>query len=190
MNDFDEVGYLADYDPDDPTTWPETQRWSIDSDPVADWALAKVRRARWELDRLNDRAEDEKRRIDEWLTDASRPFVRDVEFFERHLIEYRKQVTPAKGKTYRLVNGDLAVKAGSESVEVDEAVFLDWAEGNQRMDLLRTKVEPSKPAIKDAIKAGEEIPGAQIVVGDDRYVVSTGKGEPPAVLPMPRENAA
>ncbi len=176
----------AAYDPDDPSTWDPARRpWKITSDSTADWALAKVKRARWEVDRITDRADDEARRVVEWRANASAGSLRDIAFFEDHLIAYRRSVTPAKGKTYRLLNGELKASAGSEHVEVDEDVFVDWAEGNGRLDLIEHKPQPKKAAIKEALKQGEVIPGARLVVGDERFTVVTGGGEPPAVLPMP-----
>lgn len=52
----------------------------------------------------------------------------------------------------------------SESVEVDEEAFTEWAQTHDRDDLLTYKdPTPNKTAIKAAIKAGENINGASIV---------------------------
>lgn len=51
----------------------------------------------------------------------------------------------------------------SEAVElaVDENAFVEWA-AVKRPDLVKTKIELNKTAIKDAIKGGEQIDGAYI----------------------------
>lgn len=52
----------------------------------------------------------------------------------------------------------------SKAVEIsDEAEFLEWAEENNRDDLLSYKVSIAKAAIKQSLETGAEIPFATIV---------------------------
>ena len=59
----------------------------------------------------------------------------------------------------------LTIRQNAESVEVtDEKNFIDWAQRNDRDDLLRYSTpDINKTAVKDAIRSGTELPGAQIV---------------------------
>ncbi len=59
----------------------------------------------------------------------------------------------------------LTIRQNSESVEVaDEKNFIEWAMKNDRDDLLRYSMpDINKTAIKDAIRSGADIPGAQLV---------------------------
>ena len=59
----------------------------------------------------------------------------------------------------------LTIRQNAESVEVaDELGFIDWAQRNDRDDLLRYSApDINKTAVKDAIRSGAEIPGAQLV---------------------------
>ena len=59
----------------------------------------------------------------------------------------------------------LTIRQNAESVEVaDELGFIDWAQRNDRDDLLRYSTpDINKTAVKDAIRSGTELPGAQIV---------------------------
>lgn len=52
----------------------------------------------------------------------------------------------------------------SESVEIDEGAFLGWADVHRDDLLTYTAPKPNKTLIKKALKDGEEIVGAQIVV--------------------------
>lgn len=168
-------------------------RWEITSDAEADWCLAKLARARWEIARIEERTEDEIDRIRTRATDLLRTPLRDEEFFAGHLTRYlqAKQATGEAGKTYRLLNGDLKSRAGSVVVEIeDEAAVLDFIEGHQLTDLLNIKVTPNKPAVKKVLQAGEEIPGARLVQNDDSFTISTPAGEPPAFLPRPNTEEA
>ena len=59
----------------------------------------------------------------------------------------------------------LTIRQNAESVEVaDEKNFIEWAMTNDRDDLLRYSMpDINKTAIKDAIRSGADIPGAQLV---------------------------
>ena len=59
----------------------------------------------------------------------------------------------------------LTIRQNAESVEVsDEKGFIAWAMTNDHDDLLRYSMpDINKTAVKDAIRSGAEIPGAQLV---------------------------
>ena len=59
----------------------------------------------------------------------------------------------------------LTIRQNAESVEVaDEKGFIEWAMINDRDDLLRYSLpDINRTAVKDAIRSGAEIPGAQLV---------------------------
>lgn len=59
----------------------------------------------------------------------------------------------------------LTIRQNAESVEVaDEKNFVEWAQSHDRDDLLRYSMpDINKTAVKDAIRSGADIPGAQLV---------------------------
>lgn len=59
----------------------------------------------------------------------------------------------------------LTIRQNAESVEVaDEKNFIEWAMINNRDDLLRYSMpDINRTAVKDAIRSGADIPGAQLV---------------------------
>ena len=66
----------------------------------------------------------------------------------------------------------MTVRKGQKIVQVDDANFIDWAQGNNRDDLLTYKAPtPSKTAIKEAMASGESIPYAEIVTGKDSVTI-------------------
>lgn len=183
-------------DPDNPATFdPTTMPWTVTSDNEADWACRKVQRARHELRRIDLMYREELRLLTERVEKLQRGPLRDEEFFTGHLRRYYEQIAAegglyGKAKQYPLVNGTLSSRAGSERVDiVDEAAVLDFAEGNARVDLLNIKTTPNKPALKKALKAGEEIPGVRLVVGEPSFSVEVSSDEAPAWLPLPHEAA-
>ena len=67
---------------------------------------------------------------------------------------------------------EVTVRKGQKIVQVDDANFIDWAQGNNRDDLLTYKAPtPSKTAIKEAMASGESIPYAEIVTGKDSVTI-------------------
>lgn len=58
----------------------------------------------------------------------------------------------------------LGIAKGKASVLVTDANALPF-------DLVRTKIEADKPAIKMALDAGREVPGAELVTGEDTLSV-------------------
>ena len=59
----------------------------------------------------------------------------------------------------------LTIRQNAESVEVaDEKGFIEWAQSHDHDDLLRYSMpDINKTAVKDAIRSGWYIPGAQLV---------------------------
>lgn len=59
----------------------------------------------------------------------------------------------------------LTIRQNAESVEVaDEKGFIEWAQSHDHDDLLRYSLpDINKTAVKDALRLGAEIPGAQLV---------------------------
>lgn len=159
-------------------------RWRIDNDDLAGWALRKLAAAQAEQDRIKRLAEAELARIHDWQADATRQVQRDVEFFTARLVEYRRDLEardPSLAKTYKLPNGSLARRAGRESTRVTaEDSFVSWALDNQP-DALTYKPKVSALAgyhheqIDGATVLvsddGEVVPGVEVVRGEDRYEV-------------------
>lgn len=186
---------LADWtDPHDPhvPADPEArERWTIDGEATATWALRRLAAARAELARIEDRFADERDRLDRWATDASRGPLHDADFFTDKLIEYRRQLEAADPKlraTYPLPGGALKRRKGSQSVEVtDEASFVEWATTNAPRLLT---VAPSKAAIREDLvvadeetgalvdpTTGEQVPGVTRSRGADTYSVTTEQAD-------------
>ena len=65
----------------------------------------------------------------------------------------------------------ISIRNNAESAQIpDEKAFIDWAQTHNRDDLLTYhKPDISKTAVKEAIKSGDDIPGA--TVGRSRSVV-------------------
>lgn len=161
------------------------ERFVIDGDRTATWALRKLAAARAEADRIKMLAQAEVDRVKEWERQALAGPGRDINFFEGLLGEYLRMLQ-AEGrakKSYKLPAGTITSRKAPDVLEVtDEELFRDFAEGWNRLDLLHIKITPNKKALKEAIDEGvaligflcgvtpeRAIPGARIVEGDVSY---------------------
>jgi hypothetical protein len=87
---------------------------------------------------------------------------REIERFKKYIMDC---MINADVKKVDEPLAKLTIRQNAESVEVaDELGFIDWAQRNDRDDLLRYSTpDINKTAVKDAIRSGTELPGAQIV---------------------------
>lgn len=164
---------------DVPETDDERERFRIDGPNTAEWALRKLARIEHQLAEDELVAQDEQERIDAWLRERSSAAERDASYFRSILTEWHREVLAEdpKKKTITLPAGVLKARKRPDTVDVvDFDALKDFAEGNGRLELLRVKVEPDKPAIKKAvIEAGEAVPGVVPVAGDVAFTVEVAR---------------
>lgn len=155
--------------------------WEPGGDREAEWAIDMVLRGETERDRIRANAQAAIERIQaKALRDEARS-VRTVEFFTSKLIGYRRRMeaeNPKLDKTFHLANGDLCVRAGRKSVQVDdESAYIDWAiESAPQAVTYKPKVSGLKdlPRQDGQIidpSSGEPVPGVREVVGSPTYSV-------------------
>lgn len=132
-------------------------------------------RDRAEFERV---AREERERIEAWLTDHCAGIEERNRELEERLAGFARAWKDRTGHAPPAVlNGVLRLTPPRFRIEVtDPEAFRDWAEGNQRLDLLRIKVEPDKTAIQKIVTEGpavfEESPDEE-----RRPAVIEGEGE-------------
>jgi hypothetical protein len=163
----------------------QRERWSIDSDELAGWALRKLAAADREQSRIKQQAEDRRRAIATWEDDALRAQQHDIDFFRSKLIDYRRTLEaadPSLPKTYKLPEGSLVRRAGRQSTRVvNHDEFVTWALDNDAETLeYKPKVSTMAkwPRVeKDGVTyvvepaSGAIVPGLEVATGDDVYDV-------------------
>ncbi len=166
----------ADVDFDDPET---RERWRVDGDKTAGWALGKLAAARAEQARLQANADELIDTIRYQLGLDLKPVEDRAAFFESCLIEYRRSLeadNPDLPKTYKLPLGALKRRAGRVSTKVTEPDDLvSWLLNRDLWDAC--KIEPSVSAVKAVFpdlvdpESGELLPGIHFEVGPESYTV-------------------
>lgn len=148
-------------------------RFRVEDDDAANWALRKLRAIRARQTDHERLAEGEIARVRDWLAEVVGPLQRDAAFFEGLLADYARRCreNPDDGrKTISLPSGSVTTRQGSPRWTVNPDAFLPWARQNFP-DLIRVREEPDLASIKAAATAvderavtaaGEIIPGIVI----------------------------
>lgn len=146
------------------------ERWQIEDDDDAEWAMRKHAAAAAQLATITAQAKAYKQQIDEWVDRVTRAPKRDAGFFEGHLIRYQQARLDADPKAGRLVIPSGEVRStdntGHANVKIDAPrVFAAWARENLPGPVLAAvlpavdpKVLPSKldADLVRPVKVGDE----------------------------------
>ncbi len=165
----------------------EQQRWRIENDLIADWAIEKIKRFRAELERKRQLAEEKKRQIDMWYKSEQKKIERDIKFFEQKLYEYYMSLDPKqlrKGKVqtkYELMSGTLKLKKQNPDIEREKETLLAWLKENGLTEYIKIVKEPDWAKLREKVKitddkavypeTGEIIPGIKVNPRPDKFIV-------------------
>lgn len=186
--------YLAG-DDEPEMTQEESDRFTVEDEGGAEWALLKVRQARIKIHEAQELYDFEKGRIDQWLEGQMVEHSRTIDFFEGHLKRWHRGIIAreeAEGiddkhltKSIKLPAGTLKSRMGSPTVEFDQDAFVEWAKKNHK-DWLRVKHEIEKSEAKKHLvpvvddegvghvvdgSTGETVPGVTIEPGERTFSV-------------------
>lgn len=161
---------------EEPQTEEERESFRIADEGAANWALRKLARIRAEQDKNRDLAQLEIDRVNAWLDEVNVQLGARAEFFEGHLIDYHRGLLAEdeKKKTIKLPAGTLKARKVPDNVEISDD-FLEHAQV-ARPDLVRTKYEVDRKAVKEAVlKDGEILPGVTRIEGTTSYTVEVAQ---------------
>ena len=119
--------------------------FSINDDATADWALRKIKEAQAEYERLTILASEQIAEINLKLRHVEELAERRTAFLKGCLEQYFKTVPHKKAKTqesYKLLNGSLVMKLGSQKMVKDDAALVEYFHQNDMNEYIKTKEEP------------------------------------------------
>jgi hypothetical protein len=135
------------------------ERFVIDNDQKADWALRKIQEERAELERLGELATAQKAEIDARLSAAKERCERETGSLLELLSAYFDTVPHRKTKTqeqYRLLSGSLVRKLGGVDYQKDEDAMVGWMRANGYEDMVATTYKPRWAGFKRLITGDPE----------------------------------
>lgn len=158
------------------------ERFVIDNDKKADWAIEKIKDERAEFERLRKIALDRIAELNQRVKELQERTDRRTGNLEALLVEYFQTVTPTKlTKTqaqYELLSGKLVMKHQQPEFIRDEAALLSWAE-TTAPEYVRVEKKVSWADLKkkadvsgeDVLYEGEVIPGITAKARPDVFEV-------------------
>jgi len=157
----------AELDPDAP------EKFKVEDDASAEWAMKKLRQLRRRQRTNSEIAEEEARRLQEWLDAVNKPINQSALFFEGLLIDYAmrcRENSEDQRKTISLPAGKIATRSPAPKWDIDAEVFLPWARLNNP-ELIRVKEEPALQVIKDEFAGFPVVSHESIVFTEDGEIV-------------------
>jgi hypothetical protein len=160
----------------------DRERFKIEDDSQATWAMRKAAATRARLTEIQSIADAEIERIQQWAEHESRVPMRDLDYFEGILIEYGRRQRAEGRKTVSTPYGAIKSRSGQTRFTFsDKAQFIEWAKVN-RPDWLVVKEEPSLSALRDSSltvaadpDSGEVIPGLDVEPPIVNFTVEVSK---------------
>lgn len=151
------TGYPPWMQEEEPEELPdEPQRFVIDSDELAEWALKKIKEAQDEHDRLVALVEQERAALDAKEEKFDKALERDTAFLKFALSDYMRTVKCKATKTqesYQLLSGKLIRKKAGVDYKVNDEALVGWLRENKRDDLVNVTVKPRWGDIKKMLIA-------------------------------------
>ncbi|HOB89681.1 MAG TPA: host-nuclease inhibitor Gam family protein [Bacillota bacterium] len=170
----------------------ENQRFRIQDDNQADWALRKIARARQDMKEAEETAAMEIEKINRWLDGQRDESLRTERFFTALLQEYyepRFMTNPDK-KTYKLPSGKVQRRTQQPQFDRDNEALLAWLKQREMTDYIEVKETPKwgelkqqvqvvgeHVVIKDGPLKGEIIDGVEVVHRPPTFRVVTTEGD-------------
>lgn len=170
----------------------ENQRFRIQDDNQADWALRKIARARQDMKEAEETAAMEIEKINRWLDGQRDESLRTELFFTVLLQEYyepRFMTNPDK-KTYKLPSGKVQRRTQQPLFDRDNEALLAWLKQRGMTDYVEVKETPKwgelkqqvqvvgeHVVIKDGPLKGEIIDGVEVVHRPPTFRVVTTEGD-------------
>jgi phage host-nuclease inhibitor protein Gam len=170
----------------------ENQRFRIQDDNQADWALRKIARARQDMKEAEETAAMEIEKINRWLDGQRDESLRTELFFTVLLQEYyepRFMTNPDK-KTYKLPSGKVQRRTQQPQFDRDNEALLAWLKQREMTDYIEVKETPKwgelkqqvqvvgeHVVIKDGPLKGEIVDGVEVVHRPPTFRVVTTEGD-------------
>lgn len=163
-----------------------SEEWHIADDLTADWAIAKIKAARADLERKERLAAEKIAEVQCWIEGERQKTKHDEDFFTAKLREYFDSLDPAvlkKAKTqlkYELMSGSIKVKQQQPVFKRDNEILLRWLR-DSRPAYIRIKEEPDWASLKEQLviagdkavyrDTGEVVPGIEVEQQPDKFVI-------------------
>ncbi len=126
------------------------ETFKVTDDSSANWALRKIKQLQDQQKETNSLAEAEIEKINTWADSENEKAQRDIDYFQGLLAEYalKKREENPKFKSMKLPNGAIKFRKQQPKFNYDEETLIKSLKNTGRFDLIKTKENIDKTAIK------------------------------------------
>lgn len=140
------------------------ERFEIDNDELANWALKKIKGIRGEANRQITNLDREIARYEHEKQEVKRRSDNEAAYFESLLSGYMIRLgesgaikyTKAGNAVYRLPDGKIKYTGSSQKLKHDDEKLLTALNNAGRDDLIKVRMEPKWAEVKKIVKIDEE----------------------------------
>ena len=144
-------------------------RFVIDSEEKADWALRKIKEAENEIEKVEHFAETQIRQIENWKAKQTEKHHNSIEHFQSLLAEYleSKRKDDPKLKSITLPSGNVGFRKKPAKWIYNDEVVLKTLESENLNDFIKVEKKLDKRAIKKAF----EVVGGKVINAETGQVI-------------------
>lgn len=147
----------------------EIERFKIDNLGKAEWAMKKIKILNQKIKDINDFADLETEKIDNWAVKETGKYHEQKEFFEGLLKEFYSE-NKAQDKDFKLnlPSGKVTMRKSKKFNYIDENAILDFCNINHFENAVKVEMKLNKAELKKLFpngynpETGEVIPGLEI----------------------------
>jgi len=134
------------------------ERFIVDDDQKANWALRKISELQKEVERNTKLAEQEIDKIKQWETTQNKQIGDSILYFEGLLNEYaikQREIDP-EFKSMSLPNGRFGFRKQQPKWKYNDKEVLSYLESAEMEDLIRTTRVPNKAEIRKVFEVVDD----------------------------------
>lgn len=128
----------------------ERERFIIDDEQKANWAMRKIKHLQEKKQEKEKIAKEEIERINQWLQAETESIDRDIEFFSGLLEAYMRDLNrkdPRK-KSLSLIHGRLQLRKQQPIFKYDDKKLVEWLKKTRHTNLVRVEEKPDKKELR------------------------------------------
>lgn len=155
----------------------EEEKWTIDNDEKAEWALKKIREETEEHDRLMKLAAAEQEKLTARIAEINKAYEDGTSWLKYQLSQYFETVPHKATKTtekYALLSGTLVRKKGGIEYKRDDGAVLTWLNENRLDQFIKTKLDVDWKELKTRTSITED---GMVVFDDTGEIIDGIKAE-------------
>lgn len=165
------------------------EKFKITNDTVAEWALAKIKEAQEERDRLLALVKEKEAELSEKKNSIENKYEQETGYLKFCLSEYMSTVPCKSTKTqdtYQLLTGKLIRKKPATEYTVDSEKLLTWLKQTGREDFIKVESKPIWGELKKLLtgdpetgiaciaETGEIVEGVEANLTESKFDVKLG----------------